>query len=317
MRWTWTTKMPRLELSVIIVSYNVRRLLLDCLSSLEAACRGLDHEVIVVDNASGDGTVDVIRETYPRINVLANSENVGFARANNQGYKISRGEFVLLLNPDTVVGPETVRNALDFMRRTSDAGLAGCRQIGPDGRPQWSIRGFSTVASNLLWAFGLTPLLAERRPATYYRKEPFPIDYTSGAFMMVRRAAVAETWVLNEAFFMYSEEPDLSLRLLRRGWRTYYVPSAEIRHFGGGSTQQASKESFRHLHQSQLRFYRIHYSGLHCLLLQLSWGLILLNLYLASALLGLFGRPRERAGLFRGVVLAYPGMIIKSWGERR
>lgn len=301
------------ELSVIIVSYKVRRLLLGCLKTLETACRGLDHEIIVVDNASGDGTVDVVRETYPRINVLANSENAGFAKANNQAYAISRGGFVLMLNPDTAVRPDAVRNVLDFMKRTPDAGLAGCRQMGVDNRPQRSIRAFHTVGGNLLAALGLGRLLPGAREADYYRREPFPIGYPSGAFMMARRAAVAEPRLLNEKYYMYSEEPDLALRLRRRGWRAYFVPSAEIIHFGGQSTRQASLENFLLLQRSQLMFYRIHYPGPYAVLLQLSWGAILLSTWLGSKLMELRGGCPERTRLFGRAVRAFPGLMKKAW----
>ncbi len=305
--------MPHPELSIIIVSYKVRRLLLGCLRTLEEACRGLDHEIIVVDNASGDGTVEALRRTYPHIKVMENPENVGFAAANNQAYAVSRGGFVLMLNPDTAVRPDAVRNVLDFMKRTPDAGLAGCRQLGVDHRPQHSIRAFHTVGGNLMAALGLGRLLPGAREADYYCKEPFPIGYPSGAFMMLRREALGGERPLSESYYMYSEEPDLALRLRRRGWRTYFVPSAEIVHFGGQSTKLASLENFLLLQRSQLLFYRLHYSKPRALLLQLSWGAVLLSTWLGSRLMELGGGCSERTRLFGRAVRAFPGLMKKTW----
>lgn len=296
-------------LSIIIVSYNVRQLLLDCLKSITDTCRQIGHEVIVVDNNSADGTVDVLRKTYSRINVIANSENAGFARANNQGYAASSGEYLLLLNPDTVIRPGAVKTVLDFMERTPDCGLAGCRLAGGAGKLQKSVRRFPSVAENLLQAVFLDRLFYRHNwKRTYYAKEPFPIDYCAGAFMMVRRAALGGMPPLNEEFFMYAEEKDLCLRLRRKGWKTYFVPGAEITHLGGKSTEQDYGRMFSELHVSQVKYFKANYSPAHAWLMTLSWGLVILANVIYSLPLALLGRTR-RLKAFAEACRMYPGLL--------
>lgn len=308
--------MKMIELSIIVVSYNVSELLTACLISIQKTCGIVDYEIIVTDNASSDGSVSTVKKEFPSVRLVENHENLGFARANNQAFEICTGKYVLLLNPDTIVGPGSIKNVLDFMKQTPDCGLAGCRQVGSDGKPQWSIRSFHTLFGNLLWAFGLDRLFRnEHKESTYYRVKPFQIGYPTGAFMMVRREALNGMQLFNENFFMYSEEPDLAMRLKRSGWLSYFVPSAEIIHYEGQSTKNKSEEMFLQLHRSHLLFYKLYYSKPYAIMLQLTWGLVVFNTWAVSVTLASIGRGQERARLFGRALREYPTILKEVWRQ--
>ena len=244
------------KISVVIVSYNVCRLLDECLKSLQRALDGIDGEVFVVDNLSTDGTVETLATRYPDVHFIANQENVGFARANNQAIRQSQSEYVLLLNPDTVVFETTIRSSLDFMDAHPQAGGAGVRMLTRDGQPApESRRAIPTPWVSMLKMLGFT-----RR---YYMSHlpwdrPARIEVISGAYCLLRRKALDQVGLLDEDFFMYGEDIDLSYRLLKGGWQNWYLP-CDIIHYKGESTQ---KSSFRYVHvfyQAMLIFFRKHY----------------------------------------------------------
>ncbi len=297
-----------MKLSIIIVSYNTRDLLVECLRSLEDTCGDMDRETFVVDNDSGDGTVDVIRKTYSRINVIANRKNVGFAKANNQAYQNSKGEYLLLLNPDTVVKPGAVRTVLDFMERTPDCGLAGCRLANPDGSLQKSIKRFPSPMNNLLTALCLDKLTHSTEWVhSYYKDKPFKVDYVSGAFMVISRKALGkEPYLLNPDFHMYSEEKDLALRLKEKGWNCYFVPGAEVVHYGGRSTEQMPEEMFLELQHSQVKFFYTHHRGFYARLLDLTWWLVIFCSWLKSLPISLFTGQTKRSPMMWRAVKEYP-----------
>ena len=248
-----------MKLSVIIVSYNVRRFVEQCLDSVQKAAEGLDYEVFVVDNDSADDTVEVIGQRYPWVHLIANHENLGFARANNIAIRQAKGEYVLLLNPDTIVAEPTLREAVSFMDAHPQAGGAGVRMHNGDGTlaPE-SRRAIPTPWVSFLKMLGFTK--------RYYMShlpwdEPGRIEVISGAFCFLRRKALDQIGLLDEDFFMYGEDIDLSYRLLKGGWENWYLPQ-DIVHFKGESTQ---KSTFRYVHvfyQAMLIFFRKHYSHL-------------------------------------------------------
>ena len=251
--------MAQKKVSIVIVSYNVCQLLDECLQSVERALQGIDGEVWVVDNLSTDGTIETLRPRHPEVHFIANNENVGFARANNQAIRQSQSEYVLLLNPDTVVYEATIRKTLEFMDAHPEAGGAGVRMLTREGQPApESRRAIPTPWVSMLKMLGFT-----RR---YYMShlswdEPGRIEVVSGAYCMLRRKALDEVGLLDEAFFMYGEDIDLSYRLLKGGWQNWYLP-LDIIHYKGESTQ---KSSFRYVHtfyQAMLIFFRKHYSHL-------------------------------------------------------
>ena len=251
------------KVSIVIVSYNVCRLLDECLQSVGRALEGIDGEVTVVDNCSLDKTVETLRPRYPEVRFIENQENVGFARANNQAIRQSESEYVLLLNPDTVVYEPTIRETLAFLDAHPQAGGAGVRMLTREGTPAPESR----RAVPTPWVALLKMLGFKRR---YYMShlpwdESCQIEVVSGAYCMLRRKALDEVGLLDEDFFMYGEDIDLSYRLLKGGWQNWYVPQ-DIIHYKGESTQ---KSSFRYVHvfyQAMLIFFRKHYGHLSILL---------------------------------------------------
>ncbi len=250
------------KISIIIVSYNVCQLLDECIASVEKALVGIDGEIIVVDNNSSDKTVETLQPRHPDVRFIANSRNIGFARANNQAIKNSQSEYVLLLNPDTVVFEPTLRGVIDFMDAHPEAGGAGVCMLNRDGQPApESRRAIPSPWVSMLKMFGFTK--------RYYMShlswdEPGQIEVISGAFCMLRRTAIEQVGMLDEDFFMYGEDIDLSYRLLKSGWQNWYLPF-KIIHYKGESTQ---KTSFRYVHvfyQAMLIFFRKHYGHLSIL----------------------------------------------------
>ena len=251
------------KISIVIVSYNVRRYLDQCLESVERALRDIEgSEVFVVDNASQDDTLTVLPEMYPWVTFIANDENVGFARANNIAIRQATGQYVWLLNPDTVVEEQTLREVISFMDSHPKAGGAGVMMHNEDG----TVAPESRRAVPTPWVSALKMLGFTRR---YYMShlpwdKPCQIEVISGAFCMLRRQAIDEVGMLDEDFFMYGEDIDLSYRLLRGGWQNWYVPQSII-HFKGKSTR---KSDYRYVHvfyQAMLIFFRKHYSHLSIL----------------------------------------------------
>lgn len=248
-----------MKLSIVIVSYNVRIFVEQCLDSVQKASEGLSTEVFVVDNASADDTVEVIGSRYPWVHLIANSENLGFASANNIAIRQSVGEYVLLLNPDTVVGEDTLRQTVGFMDVHPEAGGAGVMMHNADGTlaPE-SRRAIPTPWVSCLKMLGFTK--------RYYMShlpwdQPSQIEVISGAFCLLRKKALDEIGLLDETFFMYGEDIDLSYRLLKGGWQNWYLPYPII-HYKGKSTQ---KSDYRYVHifyQAMLIFFRKHYGHL-------------------------------------------------------
>jgi len=248
------------DLSVVIVSYNVRRFLEQALRSVFAALEGLEGEVWVVDNASSDGSVQMVREQFPQVKLIANEENVGFARANNQAIAQARGRYVLLLNPDTVVRKDTFRIMVKFMDEHPEAGAAGCKVLNPDGTLQLACRrGFPTPMVAFYKIVGLSSLFPKSRRFGRYNMtylnpdEVAEVDAVSGSFMMVRREVVEKVGVLDPSFFMYGEDIDWCYRIKQAGWKVYYVPYTEIVHFKGESTKTVPRV------RNQVEFYRAMY----------------------------------------------------------
>jgi hypothetical protein len=301
----------RIDLSIIIVSYNVKDHLLACLGSITATCRDIAHEIIVVDNNSNDGLPEATKEKHPEIKLIANKENRGFAAANNQGYEIAVGEYILLLNPDTAVKPGAVRTVLEFMKQTPDAGLAACRLLNDDGSLQRSVKRLPSITGNLMQALFLDRLFfPEYRNSFYYRSRPFRIGYPSGAFMMVRREALKGSPPLNENYFMYSEEKDLAWRLNQDGYGCYFVPGAEVIHYGGKSTDQMAEAMFLELQKSQIKYIDTYYAGLKNISMHWSYWLLLLTHFAASifSIFTKYGRYRLR--LMRLALASYTNYLL-------
>lgn len=268
------------DLSVVIVNWNARHLLAQCLASVYAYPPEGEFEVFVVDNASSDGSADMVRREFPQVRLIQNTENVGFARANNQAMRTSRGRYVLLLNSDTIVQPGALDSMVCFADQHPEAGVVGGRLLNADESLQPSWAQFPTFWSELLGRN-----FRKRQPMTDHLT--YEVDWVGGACLLARRKAIEVVGLLDEDFFMYSEETDWCFRMVRNGWKVYYLPSAEVIHFGGGSSQRASDEMLVQLYQSKLRFFHKHYGPFRKELLRASliitslakgWGLAALSL---------------------------------------
>ncbi|WP_315548569.1 glycosyltransferase family 2 protein [Prevotella koreensis] len=293
-----------MKLTVVIVSYNVRHYLEQCLNSLQRALHGLEAEVYVVDNHSKDDTVEKISRSFPDVNLVASNHNLGFARANNIAIKQTESEYVLLLNPDTFVGEDVIAECLRFMDEHKDAGALGVRMLDSYGDVAMeSRRGVPTPMTAFYKMVGLCKRFPKSRIyGKYYMSylpwdKPVEIEVVSGAFCMLRREALDKAGLLDEDFFMYGEDIDLSCRLLKAGFRNWYYP-IDILHYKGESTQ---KSSFRYVHvfyEAMFIFFRKHYGNMTMLLSIPIRAAILFKASMATISLGC-GRLRKTLGFYK------------------
>lgn len=256
-----------MDLSVVIVNYNVQYFLDQCLTSVLRSGSSLKMEVFVVDNNSVDGSVEMVRKKYPQVHIIANQQNLGFSRANNQAIAAARGRYVLLLNPDTVVEDDTLPAVVGFMNQHPDAGGLGVKMFDGQGRflPE-SKRGLPTPAVAFYKAFGLAALFPKSKIFGKYHlgylnpDQTHQIDVLSGAFMLLRSEALKKTGYLDEEFFMYGEDIDLSYRLTQAGYKNYYFHKARIIHYKGESTKKSSVNYVIVFYNAMLIFARKHFS---------------------------------------------------------
>jgi len=257
-----------LKLSIVIVNYNVKHFLEQCLKSVNQAITHIEAEVWMVDNNSVDGSVEMTKSLFPEVNVIANKENVGFSVANNQAIKKSTGEYVLLLNPDTIVPENCFTKLLAFADSKPD--LGGCGVYMVDGQGTYlpeSKRGLPTPEVALYKMIGLNKIFPKSKKFGKYhlgylsKDENHEIDILSGAFMLMRKKALDEVGLLDETFFMYGEDIDLSYRITQGGWKNYYFADTQIIHYKGESTKKLSTNYVRVFYKAMVIFAEKHYSG--------------------------------------------------------
>jgi len=241
------------DVSIIVASWNTRELLAACLRSV--AQEDIGAEVLVVDNASTDGSPEMLRREFGYVHLVANEENLGFARANNQGLRASRGRHVLLLNSDTVVQPGALGAMIRFMDGHSRVGVCGPELLNVDGTLQQSWASFPS-----LWSELSGKLVRRRRPyPTQDGRLAYEVDWIGGACLLMRRATFEAVGPLDERFFMYSEETDWCFRARERGWTICYYPEARVVHLGGASTRLSGTAMKAQLYRSKLLFFQKHY----------------------------------------------------------
>lgn len=256
-----------MKLSVIIVNYNVKAYLEQCLRTVSQALEGMPSEVFVVDNQSTDGSVEMVRERFPKVKLIANTVNVGFSRANNQAIKEAQGEYVLLLNPDTVVGEDVFHKVVAFLDSRPQVGGLGVKMIDGTGRflPE-SKRGLPTPQVAFFKIIGLTRLFPRSKVFGRYHlghlpeNEPARIEILSGACMFLRKRTLDEVGLLDESFFMYGEDIDLSYRITLGGYENWYYPEARIIHYKGESTKKSSVNYVFVFYNAMAIFARKHFS---------------------------------------------------------
>jgi hypothetical protein len=261
----------RMNLSIVIVNWNTCELLAQCLDSIFAHPPGGDFEVWVVDNDSQDGSREMVQDRFPMVHLVANGENPGFARANNQALRRACGKYILLLNPDTLVTHGALERLVRFMEENPEAGGAGPRLLNPDLTLQESCYPRPTLFSEFWRMFHLESI---RHQGTYPMdqwslEEDREVDVLKGACMIVRCDVLNQVGFLDEDYYIYSEEVDLCYRMQQAGWRLYWVPQAQVIHFGGQSTQQVAQEMFLRLYQGKILYFRKNYGRFAVLIYKL------------------------------------------------
>ncbi len=285
-----------MDVSIIIVNWNVKDLLRACLDSIQAG--DLSVEVIVVDSDSTDGSPEMVKELFPDVRLIEPGENVGFTRGNNIGIQASQGRYVFLLNPDTEIIGDAINLMAAYLEDHSQIGALGPQLLNDDGTVQSSRRRFPTLWTAIFESTWLQPIAPRRVLDRYYVRdhnddETLSIDWVQGAAIFARREVFDQVGLLDEGFFMYSEEMDWQRRVKTAGWEVVYYPEAQVIHYGGKSSEQVVAQRDIHFHTSKLRYYRKHHGKLFAA--GLRWFLLgnyLWQLALES-LKALLGHKRE------------------------
>ena len=255
-----------MTLSIIIVNYNVKHFLHQCLKSIARAKQNIDLEIFVVDNNSVDGSINMLQTEFPEVKLIANEKNTGFAKANNQAIKKAKGEYVLLLNPDTIIEENTLHETVNFLQKNKEAGALGVKMIDGNGDflPE-SKRSLPSPSIAFYKIFGLSFLFPKSKKFGKYhlnyldKEKTHEIDVISGAFFMTRKKILDEIGLLDEDFFMYGEDIDLSYRIQKHGYKNFYLPTTSIIHYKGESTKKTSINYIFTFYQAMIIFVKKHY----------------------------------------------------------
>ncbi len=257
-----------MELSIIIVNYNVKEFLQNLLHSIEKASLNISHEIIIVDNASDDGSVELIREKFPSVKLIVNTENLGFGKANNQALELAKGKYLLLINPDTIVSEDTLDKMIRFFEDSTEAGLAGCKILNPDGTLQLACRrSFPGPWTSFCKVTGLSNLfpkskLFSRYNLTYLDEDQtYEVDAISGSFMMMKKETYDKVGGFDEEFFMYGEDLDLCYRIQQAGFKVFYVHTTQIIHYKGESTKRSRLDETKVFYDAMHLFVKKHFSS--------------------------------------------------------
>ena len=282
-----------IDVSVIIVSWNVRNLLRVCLNSLFKETKDIRFEVILIDNVSTDGSASMVVNEFPEVTLIENKVNRGFAAACNQGVKIARGNYILLLNPDTVVIDGAVQKTVSYADEHSDAGVVGCQVLLNDTEIQKTCFSYPSIAGLLIQKTGLRRVFSHSRLFGWIdygwwdRTTEKEVDVVSGMYMLVRREVIASVGLLDEAYFVYAEETDWCYRIKKAGWKIVFTPSARIIHIDGGnkSTDLVKIKMFVQMQKSLLIFYKKNYGFFSWLLAKIIYTISMLLRYISFKIL--------------------------------
>jgi len=321
-----------MDLSIVIVNWNTKELLANCLESvvgdqssvgsgrwpvnglevnLRSGGRVLTTEILVVDNASTDGSPAMVRRRFPQVQLIENLENVGFARANNQAIRRSRGRYVLLLNSDTELHPGALEQMLEYMEDHPWVGACGPQLRNADGTHQISCQPMLTPWREF-WRLTFLERIKRRASYDFSQRDfrsPRQVEVLKGACLLVRRAALDQVGLLDEQYFMYTEEVDLCYRLRQAGWQLFWLPQARVTHYGEGSTRQVAEAMYLQLYRSKIQFYRKVGGARQARLFKLLVTLAYLPRWLAMALSTPFAPAlANRTRTYRRLLAELPGM---------
>ena len=257
-----------MDLSIIIVNYNVKEFLQNLLHSAEKASSRISKEIIVIDNASDDGSVDIIKQKFPTVKLIENKNNIGFGSANNQGLKIAQGKYILFINPDCIVSENTFDKMISFFNEHPDCGLAGCKILNSDGSLQLACRrSFPGPWTSFTKVTGLSNIFPGSRIFARYNltyldeNKTHEVDAVSGSFMMIKRDAYEKVGGFDDQFFMYGEDLDLCYRVQKAGFKVYYVPDTQIIHYKGESTKRSNLDETKLFYDAMHKFVKKHLSS--------------------------------------------------------
>ncbi|MCD4745984.1 MAG: glycosyltransferase family 2 protein [Bacteroidales bacterium] len=309
-----------MKLSIVIVNYNVKYFLEQCLYAVRKAINSIEAEVFVVDNNSVDGSVKMLNEKFPEVNIIINKDNKGFSKANNQAIKKAKGEYILLLNPDTVVEDDTFKKIISFMDKHPDAGGLGVKMLDGKGKflPE-SKRGLPTPAVAFYKIFGLSKLFPKSKTFAKYHlgyldnNKIHEVEILSGACMLLRKKVLDKIGLLDESFFMYGEDIDMSYRIIKAGYKNYYFPETRIIHYKGESTKKSSVNYVFIFYNAMIIFAKKHFSQKNAkifsflinIAVYLRAFIAIINRFFSKALLPVI----DTAFLFTGI------FIIKNYWE--
>ena len=249
-----------MDVSIIIVAWNVRQLLYDCLKSVFDQTKEITFEVIYVDNASEDGSVEMVTKEFPEVKIIENEKNEGFIKANNQGIKIAEGRYVLLLNSDTVVLDNAISKTVKFADAHPEAGVIGCKALNPDNTLQRTCFMYPSILNMLLSATYLYKIFPKSK---FFGREGMTwwdfngtreVEAVCGCFSLVRKEAINQVGLMDEMYFVYGDDPDWCYRFRENGWKVMFTPEPEITHYGGQTTKQKADKFFLQLYGSRLIF---------------------------------------------------------------
>lgn len=300
------------DLSIVIVNWNTKEMTWDCLVSVHAGLWGLAAEIIVIDNASSDGSADMVEAEFPDVVLIRNKENRGFAAANNQGFEVARGRHVLLLNTDTLIHGNVLPASVAWLDAHSGVGAMGCRVLNTDGSVQLTCSMYPSLLNLTLQLSGLAKLSGSRFFGRYQMRDwardtTREVEVISGCYMLIRRDILSQIGGLDEAFFFYGEETDWCQRIRAAGWKLTFVPLGEITHHGGGSVKVLSHRRDVLLSEATIRLHRKHagvFGGAIAFGLIVSFNASRALYWSLAALLTRSDRARARGQHFRAVLAA-------------
>ncbi len=271
-----------IDLSIIIVNYNVREFLLNLLDSIQKATKNINTEIIVVDNNSDDNSIESVNAKFPQVITIQNKSNVGFGRANNQGLDICKGKYILLINPDTLVKENTFEEIIKFLKNNPEVGMTGCRVLNPDGTLQLACRrSFPTPWVSLTKVMGLSKLFPNNKWFAKYNltyldeHKSYEVDAISGSFMMLTRKCYEKVGGFDSDFFMYGEDLDLCYRVQKNGFKVYFLSETEIIHYKGESTKRSKIDETKIFYNAMHLFVRKHFSSSFLVEIILQFGIFL------------------------------------------